>query len=334
MKRILFSAVCLVAAVNLMAQEAGLKLVEENEQQCFDAFIPPGNYSGIAPLGNDDYAVVSDKSKRDGFFVFHIELNDTTGEILRVANRGFFGGQLPNRDAEGIAFLPEKNTILIAGEADGRILEYSREGQLTRREAEVPELLRSNSNNYGLESLTYNATTQRLWTCTENTLPADGMLATSTNGVAAIIRLQSFGNDLKPRETYFYQMDKPQASAPAWAYAMGVSELLALDDGSVLVLEREFYVPESKLGAFVANKLYQTWPRKGMETNAKKPLEKQLVLEWQTSISLFGCDLANYEGMCLGPKLRNGSQVVILVADSQDRYQGILKDWMKTIVIK
>ena len=38
--------------------------------------IPPGNYSGITNIGNDDYAVVSDKGNNEGYYIFHIEINN------------------------------------------------------------------------------------------------------------------------------------------------------------------------------------------------------------------------------------------------------------------
>lgn len=38
--------------------------------------------------------------------------------------------------------------------------------------------------------------------------------------------------------------------------------------------------------------------------------------------------------MCLGPKLEDGSQVLILLSDSQNQYAGVLRDCFKTIVIK
>jgi len=41
---------------------------------------------------------------------------------------------------------------------------------------------------------------------------------------------------------------------------------------------------------------------------------------------------ANYEGMCLGPKLQDGRQVLILISDSQNQQYGILRDWLKTIM--
>ena len=53
-----------------------------------------------------------------------------------------------------------------------------------------------------------------------------------------------------------------------------------------------------------------------------------------TTITTGLLDLANYEGMCLGPVLPDGGRVLILVADSQAGYKGILRDWFKTIVLK
>ena len=53
--------------------------------------------------------------------------------------------------------------------------------------------------------------------------------------------------------------------------------------------------------------------------------------EWRTRLTLAGRSLANYEGMCLGPTLADGSRVIVLVADSQNQYGGVLKDWIKTL---
>ncbi len=63
-------------------------------------------------------------------------------------------------------------------------------------------------------------------------------------------------------------------------------------------------------------------------------MKKQLLAEWKTSLTLFHQDFANYEGMCLGPKLHNGTQVLVLCADSQNQYRGILRDWFRTIVFR
>ena len=57
--------------LSMMAQDS---LVIERKQQSFPTQIPAGNYSGITYLGNEQYAVVSDKSDTDGFFLFQISL--------------------------------------------------------------------------------------------------------------------------------------------------------------------------------------------------------------------------------------------------------------------
>ena len=49
-----------------------MEVLIEHKQQKFPDAIPAGNYSGITWLGDDRYAVVSDKSADDGFFVFRI----------------------------------------------------------------------------------------------------------------------------------------------------------------------------------------------------------------------------------------------------------------------
>ena len=64
-----------------------------------------------------------------------------------------------------------------------------------------------------------------------------------------------------------------------------------------------------------------------------KPLEKTLLTEWTTAIGLLEFSIANYEGMCLGPKLPDGGQVLLLLSDSQNQYAGILADWFRSVVI-
>ena len=53
--------------------------------------IGTGNYSGITSLGNNRYAVVSDKEITDGFFTFLIDQNATTGAIESVYLESFKG---------------------------------------------------------------------------------------------------------------------------------------------------------------------------------------------------------------------------------------------------
>ncbi|MBM6993225.1 MAG: esterase-like activity of phytase family protein [Prevotella sp.] len=281
--------------------------VTENKQRAFPNDIPAGDYSGIAWLGNNHYAVVSDKEKEDGFFIWEINTDSVSGEILSARNLGFHSSGFPNRDDEDIVYVPSTDKLWITGEADNRIMEYNREGMRTPREVQLPERFHHLPPNRGLEALSYNAQTQSLWTCNESDT----------------IYIQQFDSLLQPVHTYLYHLDAPQAdAAQAQYYAHGIGTICALDDGSILLLEREFYVPHAKIGAFVHCKLYQFAPDEG---------QKVLKKEWRTSLTLFGRSLANYEGSCLGPTLADGSRVMILVADSQHQYGGVLKDWLKSL---
>lgn len=317
-----------------------VQVVKMHKQHAFPAIIPAGNYSGLCHIDGNRYAVVSDKSPEDGFFIFKIDIDEQTGDIVHVENLGLRSSGKPNRDIEGIAYFPTAKTFLLSGEADNQIREYDMNGKLTGRALQVPDCFLRASRNYGLEALTYSAATHLFWTCNESTLPGDGVQANATNGVCNRIRLQSFTEDFLPATQYAYLMDKPKSTKKARLYGMGVSEMTALDNGDLLVLEREFYTPLAKIGAFVINKIYQVCPV-GVSTanidalqESTPFLDKHLVCEWKTQLNFTKRNIANYEGMCLALKLKDGSQVLLLLSDSQNQYRGILKDWFKSIVIK
>ena len=61
--------------------------------------------------------------------------------------------------------------------------------------------------------------------------------------------------------------------------------------------------------------------------------EKTFVTGWRTVLGASDSGLANYEGMCLGPTLPHGRQVIILCADSQNRHMGVLRDWFRTVIL-
>ena len=319
---------------------AGAQQVMVHEQVSFPELIPAGGYSGITWLGDDRYAVVSDNTASDGFFLFRIQ-TDSLGRIVHASNEGFRGDTPGARDAEGIAWCPTRGTVFVSGEADHKVVELSIDGTPTGKCLQLPAwLVEGMSRKYGLEALTYNAHTHTFWTVSESTLCDDGLQATPQNGVANRLRLMAFDDSLSFVAQYFYEMDAPETEDAADRYAMGVSALAALDDGRILVLEREFNVLPTKIGSTVQCKIYSITPRPddrlcgNASLKDHKPLQKQLVAEWTTAVGLLDFSIANYEGMCLGPRLHDGCQVVVLIADSQNQYAGILTDWLKTIIIE
>ena len=426
------------------AQVHELNIEKALEQQSFPLTVTHGDYSGISMIDESHYAVVSDKSAGDGFFIFEIKFDKKSGKILSASNSSadgtgvsfFSAGGGVNRDAVGIVYVPSLKTVFISGEADKAVYEYDMRGARTGRSFNIPTVFSGASSNSGFESLAYNANTHRFWTTTESTIPSDGAQATATNGVQNVLRFQSFNENLQPVAQYVYKMDAPSAAdavaaenkaaeekranaaknggsgddtgdlfsiimsvasqvlskssaekstAADMPYAMGVSELLALDDGSLIVLEREFYIPSGIVGARVVCKLYLVNPADckpiavsaagssagssgrasaagssagsssaGSSASASSSgssadisqfsaaipadapvLSKRLLYRFTTALkSPNDFNIANYEGMCLGPVLSNGNRTVILISDSQSGYKGILQDWFKVLEIK
>lgn len=367
-------------AFSLLAEAQDWKVVRENSQKAFPKTVAAGNYSGIAHLHDDIYAVVSDKSDSALYFNFRIQVNPKTGELGQVENLGFtertdgtlndgkpWQGLEKGFDHEAIVKVSD-STLVIASEGYCRLKEYpilpiSADTAKVGYRQNLWESRWPSSDfypNYNFESLAFDSVHQYLWTIPESTFRKDGQPATPQNGLTNQLRLMrldwgkmkedsnkeeyseqvSSKKDSRYMMTYAYQMDQPSTHKKADIYVMGVSELCVLPDGQLLVLEREAFIPKIKIGAFCKCKLYLINPLNSEEFSMKEKfssdtpfLKKRLLTEWKTGLSLSKRSFANYEGMCLGPMLEDGSQVVILLSDSQDQYAGVLKDWFKTIVI-
>ena len=375
------SILTIFLAFSLLAGAQDWKVVRENPQKAFPKTVAAGNYSGIAHLHDDIYAVVSDKSDSALYFNFRIQVNPKTGELEQVENLGFtertdgtlndgkpWLGLEKGFDHEAIVKVSD-STLVIASEGYCRLKEYpilpiSADTAKVGYQQNLWESRWPSSDfypNYNFESLAFDSVHQYLWTIPESTLRKDGQPATPQNGLANRLRLMrldwgkmkedsnreeyseqvSSKKDSRYMTTYAYQMDQPSTHKKADIYVMGVSELCVLPDGQLLVLEREAFIPKIKIGAFCKCKLYLINPLNSEEFSMKEKfssdtpfLKKRLLTEWKTGLSLSKRSFANYEGMCLGPMLEDGSQVVILLSDSQDQYAGVLKDWFKTIVIR
>ena len=291
--------------LSLSVQAASPTQQKVSLRQRFHRQLPAGNYSGICSIGGNCFAVVDDKASEDGFYIFRMDIDTVSGRITAVENHGYCSSGLPNRDMEGICYCPSSQTLFISGETDNEVCEYRLDGQRTgRRLAMPPEFAKAN-RNYGLESLAYDSTAHLFFTTTERPLPGDTML-----------RIQTFGDDLQPRRQYLYRPDAPISRK----YFQGVSELCPLPDGRLLVLERQLRVPRLKIGARSVVRIYETTPSDG------EVLEKRLVKEIKGSITITSRRFANCEGMCLAfPNL------LLIIADSQNRYKGVLRDWLITM---
>lgn len=271
-------------------------------QQHFPRQIPAGNYSGICSIGDGLFAVVDDKHRDDGFYLFHFDIDMQNNRITKAENKGYRSSGLPNRDMEGICYRPSSRTLFISGEADNEVYEYDLEGKRTGHKLNMPNRFKRAGSNQGIEALTYDTLSHQFFLTTERPLPGDSLL-----------RIQAFNDDLQPTRQYLYEPD--HGLSPKHTH--GVSALCAMGDGRLLVLERQVRVPRMRLDATTVISIYEVRPAQN-----ENMLTKKLVSKFHTRLTVLNRKFANYEGMCaLSPNL------LLLVADSQNQYKGVLRDW-------
>lgn len=333
------------------AMEAGAQTAVLLKQVALDKWqVPSGNYSGITHVDGLCYALVDDKATYDGFFTLEIAQDSVTGAVLKVENRQVRADTavaIGRRDAEGIAFYSADSTLWISGENDQRIIAHDLSGRRTGHELNIPKDfgITAIRPNYGFEALAYDRYRQVFWTITENVLRTDGELIVP--GIAELqpLQLLAFSPDGRLKDSFVYYTDKPQTRRQGRAYAFGPAALCVLDDGNLLIMEREFDVKKRYLRSRVYNKIFRLKVDEaesvGRLSSLRKlsdisPVGKELLAEWSTSLRLFRPGIANYEGMCQGMTCSDGSRTLLLVSDAQggvgNRFCR-LKDWIRVILL-
>ncbi len=271
--------------------------------------------SGIAWLGGDRYALVSDKGGR--LLWGEIKVDAHSGAVMSA--RVFPEvAHLPGCfDVEGCTVSPDGQTLVVSDEQDAGLtafpLSFGVSGALRPLAKEAP-IFKDFRNNLSLESLAACVDGTGYWTINEDALVGDGACASLPPEAGAWLRLQKVGLDLKPVRQWAYFSDPIPGVLPIPGAVNGVSDLLALPDGRLLVLERGFGT------SGFATRLYLVNPEAGLPDAAlvahldrpphMAPLAKSLLFEWNGRL--------NFEGITLGPRLAGGARVLLLVADDGD----------------
>lgn len=328
----------LACSAGLYAQSADL--LKQQSMKRWD--IAPANYSGITHIEGNSYAVVSDKEIHSGFYIFNIDIDTASGRIGNVTRSQLqtSASDAIGRDEEGICFLPSANTVFISAEDDQRIIEYSLDGKPTGRELQVPAMFAPDSihANFGFESLCRSEARSRFYTTTERPLKRDG-----ANGRNAV-RILEFNDSLSPTAQYAYALEQPSLPTEAKYYAHGISEIAALPDGRLIVMERELSVPQNYIGAKCRIRLFSIEPTEEAQCSAQSDLStwpdsrflfKTAIADFTTKLEPAQMNFANYEGMCPGPQIA-GRQSLILLSDSQGGMGNKLfrlKDYIRIVLL-
>jgi hypothetical protein len=181
-------------------------------------------------------------------------------------------------------------------------------------------------NNMSFEALSFSSDGKSLWLGMEAALYQDGPLATPESGsVVRITRLDRAGTVLRQ---YAYPIEAVASRpAPGREADNGVSEILAVNDHQVLVVERA--------GVEHADGVYSNHVRiYAMDTDGASdiqsmpalagakyvPARKRLLLDLE-KIGLARID--NIEGISWGPRLENGRRSLVMISDDNFNAQQV-----------
>ena len=298
----------------------------------------PDPLSGITYAGGNSYYAVADNGATVwGLYPcsFQLSADGKTVSSFQIAATNNAVKPSGTSDIEGVAYDPATGNVWIADESKKTIKEYNPTTGAVIQSLTIPNVMTKNRSNYGFESLTISGDGLTLWTCNEEALTCDGDRSSYTS--TTTVRLCKYTRaTVKAPFTlaamYPYTTEK-------WTYQYdysskarcGVSDLCALPDGSLLVLERELsFNSTSAIGIALGSnllgwKLYHVADPSGATDVQNVPaltnstwhaVSKALLASGGGSLTSYG----NFEGICLGPRLSDSTVSVVLISDSGDGY--------------
>lgn len=297
--------------------------------------------SSLTHVADDAYYAVRDSG--GALFALTIGVDRATG----MPTNGVVTGQtaLAGRgDLECVAWDRARRWVWVGDEDDGSIRAFDPATGAERARAAVPAVFDAFRYNRSFEALTLRPDGLEMWACNEEALcrrEAEGRTAKK----AAPVRATTPDVDDGPRATRAhgtrvrlqrFTRPAPEAAwtaAGQWMYVTdsvgggdfagksrcGVSGLLCLGDGTLLVLEREMSIKKGKVLPSFRCRIYEidfnhaddVADVVALKETARRPVAKRRLFGAHTG-------LAMYEGICLGPALADGSRSVLLISDGDD----------------
>lgn len=228
--------------------------------------------------------------------------------------------QLP-LDLEGIVVTPK--SFIVASEIGPKVIEFDRKGEVIGP-IPLPSHFTTARSNRSLESLTVSPDGTQLFTTSEWTLGCDGETPTTTHG--SHVRILRISRDGKKVDEHAYASEP----TPHHGGDYGIADLAALDGDQLLVLERGWTAKVGNTARIYRTSLAQPEASclDASHLDDGPTLKKELVVDLG-ALPARGLPtpkqaqptplLDNYEGMALGPKLKDGRQSIILVTDDNNR---------------
>lgn len=297
--------------------------------------------SGLTHVADDAYYAVRDSG--GALFALTIGVDRATGMPTNFVVTGQTA--LAGRgDLECVAWDAARRWVWVGDEDDGSIRAFDPATGAERARAAVPAVFDAFRYNRSFEALTLRPDGLEMWACNEEALcrreaegrtakkavPVrattpdvdDGPRATRAHGTR--VRLQRFTRPAPEAAwtaagQWMYVTDSVGGGDFAGKSRCGVSGLLCLGDGTLLVLEREMSIKKGKVLPSFRCRIYEidfnhaddVADVVALKETARRPVAKRRLFGAHTG-------LAMYEGICLGPALADGSCSVLLISDGDD----------------
>jgi hypothetical protein len=265
--------------------------------------------SGITYLGGDQYLLVTDVN---GLLVSAtIGIDLSTGQFSGTPTLDSSRVLNPagNADLEAIAFDPRDGSVLVTNERDNSITRYDPANADVLGSISVPSVFSNTTSNRSFEALSLAPRDFDLWTANEEALTVDGPLSSDSAGT--VVRLQRFDALGDPAGQYAY-VTEPHRSSGLEQARSGVSGLIALPDGRVIIMERELGggLPTFRIHFFLVDfeDATDTSDLNGLIGETYTAVDKTL-------LHTLNAGFSNFEGITLGPRLDNGDYALVLVSD-------------------
>ncbi|OIQ19674.1 MAG: hypothetical protein BM556_04100 [Bacteriovorax sp. MedPE-SWde] len=303
------------------------------------------------------YAISDDRARKSPARFYSFSVNETKGilnlslessTILKTAKgTDYRKGSIDFEDLE----ILDSNRIIITSEGNlmSRYIQPPRVVVFNKDGSYVKDLLVDNKfkpvrdnghfvsgirNNLSFEPLSFTPSKDYLFTGTEDALVQDDDTASLKDfSRVRFIRYSDTPNGYIPSEEFVYPLGpiiNIDMAIQGLAAQTGVPAFLAQDKNNLIVMERSYFPVKDKTTvllyrAKIAKETTNVQAMPALKNQKFKMMKKELLVNLDEFLPKLSKDykaLDNIEGMCLGPKLKNGNQTLILVSDNNfSKYQ-------------
>lgn len=172
--------------------------------------------------------------------------------------------------------------------------------------------------NLSIEGMSFDPAGRGLWFAMEGPLYQDGPESSATLG--ALVRLSLIDRSGQLLRQHAYRVDRLPPHDARLAADNGISEILAVDENHLLVLERtglqqadEHYTFRTRLYCANLEQAPDTAQTTAFENRAVAAAPKSLLFDLAHSSRL---PRSNFEGMAWGPPLPDGRATLLVVSDN------------------